>query len=201
MDLFNPNGSTNLLPYDGEVMYYGPVLGYEQAAKYFNDLMTGVPWQNDEVVVMGERIQAKRKVAWYGDKGQKYTYSGTTRTGIPWNNNLLTLNSLVEEKAGASFNSCLLNLYETGDVGVSWHSDDETMLGKEPVIASLSLGAARKFSLKHKKTKQSLSVWLENGSLLVMKGATQIHWLHCVPKTKKVNKPRISLTFRTIVTA
>jgi alkylated DNA repair dioxygenase AlkB len=105
----------------------------------------------------------------------------------------------VERFSGDHFNSCLLNLYHDGSEGMGWHSDDERALGKDSSIASVSLGVERKFSFRHKETRETLSVMLEPGSLLVMKGATQRHWQHCVPKTKKVTTPRINLTFRSMV--
>jgi alkylated DNA repair dioxygenase AlkB len=113
----------------------------------------------------------------------------------------LELKVMVEKLTGTTFNSCLLNLYHNGDEGMAWHSDDESSLGRNTVIASLSLGAERKFMLKHKVSKDTVSVMLANGSLLVMKGSTQTNWLHALPKTKKVNTPRVNLTFRTIVDA
>ncbi|MDQ6667858.1 MAG: alpha-ketoglutarate-dependent dioxygenase AlkB, partial [Thermoproteota archaeon] len=100
---------------------------------------------------------------------------------------------------GTKFNSCLLNLYHNGDEGIAWHSDDEKPLGENSIIASLSFGAERKFSFKHKQTKQTISVVLEHGSLLIMKDATQTNWVHSLPKSKKITRPRINLTFRTIV--
>jgi alkylated DNA repair dioxygenase AlkB len=112
---------------------------------------------------------------------------------------LLELKKIAEEITGATFNSCLLNLYHNGNEGMAWHSDDEKSLGKNTAIASFSFGAERKFSLKHKKSKEAVSIILENGSLLLMKGTTQDNWLHCLPKAKKINAPRINLTFRTII--
>lgn len=111
----------------------------------------------------------------------------------------MQLKAIVEELTGQKHNSCLLNLYHTGDEGMAWHSDDEKSLGKNTSIASLSFGAERKFALKHRVSKDPVSLILENGSLLVMKGATQTNWLHSLPKSKKITEPRINLTFRTMV--
>ena len=143
-------------------------------------------------------IITKRKVAWYGDKPFEYTYSKTTKSALPWTKELLELKEIIENKTGEKFNSCLLNLYHNGDEGMAWHSDGEKDLKKNGSVGSLSFGAERKFLFKHKKTKQTVSVYLEKGSLLVMKGTTQINWLHRLPPTKKVKKSRINLTFRII---
>jgi alkylated DNA repair dioxygenase AlkB len=138
-------------------------------------------------------------VAWYGDIGYSYRYSGTSKTACAWTCELLELKELVQNQTNSTFNSCLLNLYRDGNEGMSWHSDDEKALGKDSTIASLSLGAERKFALRHKRTGETVSVVLEDGSLLLMKGATQTYWQHSLPKSKKITTPRINLTFRTIV--
>jgi alkylated DNA repair dioxygenase AlkB len=199
MDLFSTGEPVNLLPYDGEAIYYGPVVNPDRLSYYLQRLLEDIAWKNDEAVIFGKHIITKRKVAWYGDAEYAYTYSNTTKHALLWTADLLVLKQLTEKLSGAKFNSCLLNLYHDGDEGMAWHSDDEKSLGKNTTIASLSFGAERNFAFKHKNTKQSCSLVLENGSLLVMKGATQTHWLHRLPKTTKVTRPRINLTFRTIV--
>ncbi|HEX7655012.1 MAG TPA: alpha-ketoglutarate-dependent dioxygenase AlkB [Verrucomicrobiae bacterium] len=202
MDLFKPEPNHNLLPGDGQVNYFGPVLTPAEADLYLGILLQTIPWKPDEAVVYGKRIQTARKVAWYGDANFAYTYSGTTKTARPWTQELCTLKELVEQKTATSFNSCLCNLYQTGAEGMSWHSDDEKALGKNTTIASLTLGAERKFCFRHKsRAGDSITVQLEAGSLLVMKGSTQTYWQHCVPKTSRITRPRINLTFRTIVTS
>jgi alkylated DNA repair dioxygenase AlkB len=199
MDLFGYAPTRNLLPYDGEVFYHGPILNAHEAGSLLHALLTKVPWKNDEGVFYGKHIIAARKVAWYGDLEYAYTYSGTTKQALPWTHELLSIRNLVEERTAISFNSCLLNLYQDGSEGMGWHSDDEKSLGRNTPIASLSFGAERKFSFRHNQTRESLSLVLENGSLLVMQGTTQTYWQHCVPKSKKITMPRVSLTFRTIV--
>jgi len=199
MDLFNSNQTVNLLPGDGTVIYYGKVISHAEALYYFDKLMETIEWKNDEAVIFGKHIITKRKAAWYGDSGFLYTYSGTTKKALEWTPELLAIKKLVEEITGTTFNSCLLNLYHNGDEGMAWHSDDESSLGKDTTIASVSFGAERKFSLKHKMEKTTVSVMLENGSLLVMKDTTQTNWLHSLPKTKTVTRPRINLTFRTML--
>ncbi len=198
MDLFS-NETTNLLPCDGEVLYYGPVMSAQQANQYLKLLLETIAWRNDEVIIFGKHIVTKRKVAWYGDVGFDYTYSGITRQALPWTEALLQLKQLAEERTGALYNSCLLNLYHDGNEGMSWHSDDEKTLMHHAAIAAMSFGAERKFSFKHKQQPLTASVQLQHGSLLVMQGATQTHWLHSLPKTVKVSKPRISLTFRNMI--
>jgi len=201
MELFeNPISSTkNLLPGDGIVNYYGKIFSYAEANSYFEKLLNTIEWKNDEAVIFQKLIITKRKVAWYGDEPFSYTYSNTTKTALPWTSDLLALKRYTEEKSGETFNSCLLNLYHTGEEGMAWHSDGESDLKKDGAIGSLSFGAERKFSFKHKKTKETVSIALEHGSLLVMAGKTQTHWMHRLPPTKKVAGARINLTFRTIV--
>ncbi|HXO76904.1 MAG TPA: alpha-ketoglutarate-dependent dioxygenase AlkB [Puia sp.] len=199
MDLFNSEPVVNLLPYDGVADYYGKVFTVKEAQDYLNRLLTTVEWRNDEIIMFGKRIQTKRKVAWYGDDTYSYTYSKMTKQALVWTDDLRALKLKAEDVSGASYNSCLLNLYHDGDEGVSWHSDDEKELEKDGAIASFSFGAERKFQFKHKGTGQMAEVLLESGSLLVMRGSCQTHWLHALPKTKKVRQPRVNLTFRMIV--
>lgn len=198
MKLFSADSTINLLPYDGIVNYYGTVLSQQQTDTYFTALLTGIDWKNDEAVIFGKHIITKRKYAWYGNEAYWYKYSGATRYALPWTKELLALKEIAEKLTDHTFNSCLLNLYHTGEEGMAWHSDDERSLVKDGAIASFSFGAARKFSLKHRDNKQTTSVLLESGSLLVMKGTTQTHWLHSIPKSIKIKIPRINLTFRTM---
>ena len=200
MDLFGTDPAANLLPGDGIVNYYGPVMSLAEARQYQETLIKTIPWKSDELVIYGKRLVTARKVAWYGDAAFSYTYSGTTKQALVWTPELRELKAMVEERAGSTFNSCLLNLYHDGNEGMSWHSDDEKCLGRNTAIASVSFGAERKFCFKHKrKPQKTVSLVLESGSLLVMKGATQTHWLHSLPKSKKITAPRINLTFRSIV--
>lgn len=201
MDLFSEvlNENTNLLPQDGIVNYYGRLVTQQRSVYYYDTLMNTIPWKHDDAIIFGKHITTKRKVSWYGDQEYQYTYSNVTKQALRWTNELLELKVLVEERTGFVFNSCLLNLYHDGSEGMAWHSDDEKSLGKNTAIASLSLGAARKFCFRHKLTKEIVSIVLETGSLLMMKGSTQTHWLHRLPPTKKIKTPRINLTFRTIM--
>jgi alkylated DNA repair dioxygenase AlkB len=196
MNLFSYNSAENLLPQDGTVHYYGKVFSNKEADEFTKILLDNIEWKNDEAIIFGKHIITKRKVAWYADEGLSYTYSNTTKKALLFTNELLELKKIVQDKTGFQFNACLLNLYHDGNEGMAWHSDDEKELVKEGCIASLSFGAERKFMLKHKKTKETISIILENGSLLCMKDATQKNWLHQLPKSLKIKAPRVNLTFR-----
>ena len=200
MDLFGnyTDETINLLPQDGEVNYYGKLFSKMEADGYYQRLMDNIEWKNDEAHMFGKLILTKRKVAWYGDKDFEYTYSNSTKRALPWTTDLVELKTAIEKRTGETFNSCLLNLYHSGEEGMAWHSDGEKDLKKDGAIGSLSFGAERKFAFKHKQTQQKVTLVLEHGSLLVMKGTTQTHWLHRLPPTKTIFKPRINLTFRTI---
>ncbi len=189
----------NWLPKDGTVNYYGKLFIATEAAYYLDKLLTTIDWRNDEAIIFGKKIITKRKVAWYGKKPFEYTYSNTTKYALPWTKELLELKTIIEKETGETFNSCLLNLYHNGEEGMAWHSDGETDLKKDGAIGSLSFGAERKFVFKHKQTSEKVALILEHGSLLVMKDTTQTHWLHRLPPTKRITKPRVNLTFRTIV--
>lgn len=200
MQLFEitPDETKNLLPGDGTVNYYGKVFSSKEAVEYFEYLLNNIAWKNDEAVIFGKLITTKRKVAWYADTNFTYTYSNITKNALPWTTELLALKAITEKLTGDTYNSCLLNLYHSGEEGMAWHSDGEKELKKNGTIGSLSFGAERKFSFKHKQTKETVSLLLENGSLLAMKDNTQTNWLHRLPPTKKIFRPRINLTFRTI---
>jgi alkylated DNA repair dioxygenase AlkB len=194
---FDPD--KNLLPYDGIVHYYGRVFSDENAIYFFNNLLNEIEWEHDKAIMFGKEIITKRKVAWYGEKPFSYTYSKVTKYAKPWTKALKQIKQKVESQSGETYNSCLLNLYHSGEEGMAWHSDGEKDLRRNGAIASVSFGAERKFAFKHKESKEKVEVWLENGSLLVMKDTTQSHWLHRLPPTKKIYTPRVNLTFRTIV--
>ncbi|QIL40771.1 alpha-ketoglutarate-dependent dioxygenase AlkB [Pedobacter sp. HDW13] len=200
MDLFSTelNIDQNLLPYGGTVNYYGKLFSRQEADHYFDVLMNTIEWKNDEAFIMGKHIITKRKVAWYGNEAYSYTYSNRSKLALPWTPELLELKTLAETQTGHSYNSCLLNLYHNGEEGMAYHSDDEKALAKDSAIASLSFGAERRFLFKHKQSKETVTLFLEHGSLLVMKDETQTNWLHRLPPTKKITRPRVNLTFRTM---
>lgn len=201
MDLFNSviNPTTNLLSCDGIVNYHGQIIDPSEAKNYFNTLFKTIEWRNDEVNMFGKRIITNRKVAWYGDSNYSYSYSNSTKQALSWTKELLELKACIEKLSETTFNSCLLNLYHNGNEGMAYHSDDELSLKKNATIASLSFGAERRFLFQHKKTKETISIQLENGSLLVMKAETQAYWAHRLPVSTKIKNPRINLTFRTMI--
>jgi alkylated DNA repair dioxygenase AlkB len=188
--------SENLLPKDGIAIYHGVVFNEKEAKQIFKELCDSIPWKQDEVVMFGKKIMTKRKVAWYADAGITYTYAGVKKSGLQWTEALLRIKQKVEVINGARYNACLLNLYHEGEEGMGWHRDNEKEIVAESSIASVSLGAARKFAFKHATTNERLEIILANGSLLDMKGAIQQYWYHSLPKTKKEKQMRINLTFR-----
>ncbi|NQZ89503.1 MAG: alpha-ketoglutarate-dependent dioxygenase AlkB [Colwellia sp.] len=200
MDLFSSilEQPINLLPYDGEVNYFGEIFSSDENDYYFDLLLNIIDWRCDKAVVFGNIIETKRKVAWYAEEAFSYTYSNMTKTALLFTPELLSFKALVEEHTGETYNACLLNLYHTGEEGMAWHSDGEKDLKDLGAIASLSFGVERKFAFKHKQSKEVISLPLKAGSLLVMKGLTQQYWLHRLPPSKLVKDARINLTFRTI---
>lgn len=200
LSLFPPRQeiNANLLPYDGSVNYWGSIYQPSEADRYFQNLLHEIAWQHDEIWLFGKKITTKRKVGWYGSLPFSYTYSGSKKEALPWTADLMEIKKTIETLTGASFNSCLLNLYHNGSEGMAWHSDDEKELKPQGAIASMSFGAARKFVLKHNRTNFKVNVLLEPGSLLMMEGETQMHWKHSLPVSKRIFEPRINLTFRTI---
>ena len=199
VDLFNQSPNRNLLMGASIAKSHGIIFSKGEIETFFNLLSEEIAWENDEVLIFGKRITTKRKTAWYGDRPFAYTYSHTTKIALPWTVTLNEIKNKVEQISKEKFNSCLLNLYHDGNEGMGWHSDDEKMIVPKSAIASVSFGAQRKFVFKHKKDKTQVSTILENGSLLVMKGETQIEWLHALPKSLKIKAARINLTFRMIV--
>lgn len=200
MDIFGNrlDQPINLIKKEGTVDYYGSLMTDSQADKYFDKLLETIEWKNDRAIICGKEIITNRKVAWYGEKPFNYTYSNTTKKALAWTQELQYLKTMAEKKTNETYNSCLLNLYHNGTEGMSWHSDAEKDLKHNAAICSLSLGAERKFSFKHKHSKEVVSLILKHGSCLVMKGTTQKNWLHRLPPTSIPTKARINLTFRSI---
>ncbi len=191
--------SQNILPYDGEVYYEKCIWDKPNAENLLREMQQHLHWQHDELMMFGKKITTNRKVAWYGDKTYTYTYSRTTKTALLWHPLLLPIREKTETVSDASFNACLCNFYHHGNEGMTWHSDDDKEFGLNPTIASLSFGAERTFSFRHKITKEVISIILESGSVLLMKANTQSHWVHALPKSAKIKDPRINLTFRLVV--
>lgn len=189
----------NLLPKDGTVHYYGKIFTEEQSEIYYVKLLYEVNWQHDVIKMFGKEIVTKRKVAFLGDEGISYKYSGKNKIAENWLKFILEIKSTVEQISGEKFNACLLNYYHNGSEAMSWHSDNEKEILKHSAIASVSFGAERKFGFKHNFSKEEISLMLEKGSLLIMKDETQIYWKHKLYTNAKITEPRINLTFRTIV--
>ena len=200
LELFAPEACDNMLPYDGVVRDYGLILQADQAQQYFSELLADLAWQQDEVIVHGQYFKTERKVVWSGDENYPYQYSGMVKQALPWHPLLLQLKQQIGQMTGQQYNSCFANLYANGTQAVGWHSDDEPALyaDSQPhtVIASLSLGATRKFRLKHKYQAEQVDLLLQTGQLIVMSGQTQLYWKHCIAKSSKIIDPRINLTFR-----
>ncbi|WP_250163477.1 alpha-ketoglutarate-dependent dioxygenase AlkB [Psychrobacter sp. WY6] len=207
-DLFAPTPIDNLLPYDGQVNDLGVVIN--EANALYENLLNELPWQSDIVTLFGKTHVTTRQIVWMGDHDVSYHYSGQTRRAIPWSKQMLHVKRHIEQQLSSiginvDFNSCLLNHYPSGTDGMGYHADDEKELGAQPIIASLSLGARRKFVFKHKTIRQEnkpvkVELYLESGQLIVMHGDTQNFWKHTIMKTKTVASGRISLTFRQIRT-
>jgi alkylated DNA repair dioxygenase AlkB len=203
-ELFSP-GSPEPVRYDlpdAELIYMGAFMNKEAADNYYRDLYDNTPWKASQITIYGKVHDTPRLIAWYGDTDKTYAFSGTKLDPHPWTPALLQLKNKVEEAAGTSFNSVLLNLYRNGHDSVGWHRDNEKEFGPRPVIASVSFGETRPFHLRHKFQKEvpRLTLPLSHGSLLIMKGDTQHSWEHAIPKTTREIKPRINLTFRYIHT-
>ena len=183
---------------DADVRYWPHALDAERADVLLASLRAGIEWQQEHVVIFGQRRLVPRLVAWHGDPEANYTYSGTAHEPRAWTAELRELREVAEALTGHRYNSVLLNLYRDGRDGMGWHSDDEPELGRNPAIASFSLGAPRRFRLRHRRSRQVIDLDLAHGSLLSMAGETQHLYVHAVPKTARTVGERINLTFRLI---
>lgn len=188
----------NLLPMDGSAQYLPAFMSSEESVGLFDQLQKTLRWEADQVMMFGKLVITRRKVAWTGDPECTYTYSGVKKSPQAWTPELLSIKTRLEELTQSEFNSCLLNFYHDGNDGMGWHSDDEKELDANSPIASLSLGAQRKFAFRHKVDKTTIPLYLESGSVLIMHSPTQQFWQHTLLKTKTVSNPRINLTFRKI---
>jgi len=190
----------NLLPKDGEVYMLPQFFSNEESDRLYKSLQTNIAWKQEPIKMFGKEIMQPRLTAWYGDERMSYTYSGITMQPLSWNDDLTFIKNKIEVETGYAFNSALLNFYRDGNDSVGWHRDNEKSLGINPIIASVSFGTSRDFHLKHVTDRDlTVKVPLTNGSLLLMKGKTQHHWLHSIQKEPKVRSGRINITFRTIV--
>ena len=184
---------------DADVSLYQSLYSTIEADLLFDELKREIIWEQEDIEMFGQKHKMPRLTAWYGDEDKTYTYSGITSHPRPWTNCLLNIKQKIEMISQASFNSVLLNFYRSGADGVAWHSDDEPELGVNPVIGSVSFGQQRTFQMKHKiKKDEKHKILLGHGDFLLMKGCTQHHWVHQIPKSKTNMKERINLTFRTV---
>jgi alkylated DNA repair dioxygenase AlkB len=185
---------------DAQLRYYQNFFSEEVADRYFNIFLEEIPWQQDDVKVFGKVYAQPRLTSLHSNSMSTYTYSGLTLKPQPMTDELLELLGQIQKVSQHDFNCVLLNLYRDGADSNGWHADNEKELGKHPQIASFSFGATRFFHFKHRKIKsERYKMELQHGSLLLMEGAMQEHWLHQIPKTKKPLEPRINLTFRKII--
>ena len=193
------NCGENLVPFDGELYLIKQFYRLPESDQLFAALEAGLAWQEEVIFIFGKWVKVPRLMCWYGDPDAYYQYSGVNHQPRPWNSVLHSVRVKVEQQCRSSFNSVLALLYRDGKDSMGCHADDEKELGHNPVIASLSLGDERLLKLHHKKRKEILDIILGHGDLLVMAGPLQNHWMHSVPKTKKIKTPRINLTFRKIL--
>lgn len=196
---FDDAGPIDLGLHEADVRLWPAFLRPAEADRLFAALLAEVPWASEELTLFGRAVVAPRLVAWHGDPGAHYAYSGRDHAPRRWTPALAALRERVEAACGARFNAVLANRYRHGRDSMGWHSDDERELGPDPVIASVSLGAVRRFRLRHRATKATHGVDLPHGSLLVMAGATQRCWQHALPKTARPVGERINLTFRQVL--
>ncbi len=187
-----------LLAYDGSAVLHPRFLETNFARGAFDELQRATLWEQPEMIMFGKKHAQSGLSVWFAENGVSYQYSGIVREAHPMTPLLAQIGAMCASHTGAQFNSVLVNLYRNGQDGVSWHSDNEAANGREPTIASVSLGATRRFDLRHKETKELVRVDLEDGSLLVMSGLSQHCWVHQIAKTKTPVGPRINLTFRLV---
>ena len=197
--LFGVQNNESTALKDAEIFYDEHFLSHNEASTYFDVLRKETDWQQDRIKVFGKVYDQPRLTALFAENENSYSYSNITMYPTPFSPTLLEIKSKIEKTLNQTFTTCLLNLYRNGQDSNGWHADNEKELGLNPMIASMSLGAERLFHMKHRTDKtQKLRLNLAHGSLLVMSGSTQHHWLHQIPKTKKNVGERINLTFRII---
>jgi alkylated DNA repair dioxygenase AlkB len=204
MDQFNlfedsepKHGEPIVIP-NGEYLYFPNFFEKVRADRYLESFIHNIDWKQESMNMYGKQVLFPRLTSWYGDNDKPYSFSGITLSPHPWSDELLDIKSKIEPVCETSFNSVLLNLYRDGNDSISWHTDEEKELGKNPIIASVNFGAERKFQIKHNQTCEIHDIILKHGSLLVMRGELQHFWKHQVPKQKTISKPRVNLTFRVI---
>ncbi len=199
-DSIHPNYVKYDLP-DADIILYNSFFTKTESDLLYKSLIENIKWEQHEITIFGKIMNQPRLTAFYGDNNKDYSYSGIRLKPIAWNEDLMLIKSRLEKTTNETFSSVLLNYYRDGRDSMGWHADDEKELGKNPVIASVSFGSTRKFQLKHNSRKdvKKIDIDLSHGSFLLMKGTTQHHWKHQIPKSTKSIAPRINLTFRLIV--
>ena len=205
LDMFGSENETNLFPKNGlniirngEFIYLPNFFSKQESDFFFNSLKNNVLWKQESMNIYGKRVDFPRLTSWYGDNDKPYSFSGITLNPNPWTKELLEIKNRIEPETNVNFNSVLLNRYRNGSDSISWHTDDEKELGKNPIIASVNFGATRNFQLRHIETKEKIDIDLSHGCLLIMQGELQHFWQHQIPKTTKPVNERINLTFRVI---
>ena len=183
---------------NGEYLYISNFFDKSTSDNYLQTLLDSIDWKQEKMNMYGKELLFPRLTAWYGDNDKPYSFSGITLRPKQWTKELIEIKSKIETKTDVSFNSVLLNRYRDGNDSISWHTDAEKELGRNPIIASVNFGATREFQLRHIHTKEKLSIKLSHGSILIMLGELQHFWQHQLPKTKKLVSERINLTFRVI---
>jgi len=201
LDLFGstntPKSDTTIIE-NGEYLFIPNFFNNPESDNFFKLLKEKILWKQESMNMYGKQIAFPRLTAWYGNDDKPYSFSGITLSPNPWNPVILEIKNRIEPKANVCFNSVLLNRYRDGKDSISWHTDAEPELGKNPIIASVNFGATRKFQLRHVRTKEKIEIELTHGSLLIMQGELQHYWQHQVPKTNKTIGERINLTFRVL---
>lgn len=183
---------------NGEYLFYPNFFTKSESDTFLRKLKAEIDWKQESMNMYGKKINFPRLTAWYGDNDKPYSFSGITLSPKKWSEELLCIKNKIQPEANVDFNSVLLNLYRDGNDSISWHTDAEKELGRNPIIASVNFGATRKFQLRHIITKEKLEIELSHGSLLIMQGELQHFWQHQVPKTSQKVNERINLTFRVI---
>jgi alkylated DNA repair dioxygenase AlkB len=200
LDLFQRETRLQRLPIEGAEVFYASHVDWGVPDNLLTQrLIDEVPWRAESVTVWGKKFNQPRLIAWFGDAGRAYTYSGIRLIPLPWSDLLLEIRGRVQDLLDCQFNSVLANYYRDERDSMGFHSDDEAELGQRPVIASISLGEERAFLMKHKRLKNLVRLPLPSGSLLVMKGDTQKNWKHAIAKESRKCAPRVNLTFRSII--
>lgn len=199
LDMFGQEGKTPGLP-ENILKYFPELFSKKESSAFLDKFITTIEWEQRVVTMYGKKVATPRLTAWYGEHGKNYAYSGNRFNPLPWTKELLEIKKRIEPLAGVTFNSVLLNYYRHGHDSVAWHSDNETELGTQPVIGSVSLGQVRRFDIRQKNNhQQKYSIRPESGSLLLMTGDLQQNWEHRIPKSQSVMGARVNLTFRIIL--